>query len=150
MSKILTILIYPNIDSGNQSIIKSINNFKSDKIKIFKNIPRSNFISLLKNCDLIIGNSSCGIIEAPSFKVPAINIGNRQKGRLQGKNVINCDYDKNKILEKINYALNNKNFLNTLKKCKNPYGDGKSSKRIVQIIEKINNFQALYNKSITY
>ena len=149
-SNIQTILVYPNIDSGNMSIIKCINKYKSDKIKIFKNIPRNKFISLLKNTNLIIGNSSCGILEAPTFKIPAINIGNRQKGRLQGTNVINCDYDSNMIFKKINYALNSKNFHNLLIKCKNPYGDGKSSQRIVKIIEDITNFKALFNKSITY
>lgn len=145
-----TIVIYPNIDSGNQNIVNSILKFKSKKVKIYKNIQRNDFINLLRLSDLIVGNSSCGILEAPSFKIPALNIGNRQKGRLQALNVINCGYNQSEIFKKIIYALNNKTFINKLKKCKNPYGDGKSSERIVKIIENISDFKSLFNKRITY
>ena len=87
------IIIYPNIDTGNNKIIKVIEKYKNKKnFKIFKNLNRDHFICLLRNASILIGNSSCGILEAASFKLPVINIGSRQKGRLQSKNIINTGY----------------------------------------------------------
>ena len=87
------IIIYPNIDTGNNKIIKIIEKYKNKKnFNIFKNLNRDYFIFLLRNANILIGNSSCGILEAASFKLPVINIGSRQKGRLQSKNIINTGY----------------------------------------------------------
>ena len=85
---------YANADLGNHIINKSIEKFckkNPKKYKVFKNLGQVRYLSAMNYVDLIIGNSSSGIIEAASFKKPVINIGDRQKGRLQGKNVINCN-----------------------------------------------------------
>ena len=98
--KIPKIVIYPSTDPGWQDIIRSIKNYSSDRrFKIFKNLDTSIFISLLKNCTLLIGNSSCGIIESAYFSVPTINIGRRQEGRLKDKNVFDVDHDIKKDLQ---------------------------------------------------
>ena len=96
-----------------------------------------NYLSLLKYCVILIGNSSSGIIEAPSFKKPSINIGNRQRGRIKAISVIDCKPEKSKIISAIKKALSVK-FQNQIKKCKNPYDKGNSSKKIIKIIEKLN------------
>jgi len=88
------VLIYPNIDTGNSKIIKIIQKFKRKKnYEIVKNLNRGNFLTLLKYASILIGNSSSGILEAPTFKTPVLNIGNRQKGRIISDNIINSDYE---------------------------------------------------------
>ena len=89
-------------------------------------------------------------MEAPSFKLPAINIGNRQRGRMQAVNVINCKFVKDEIMEAIHTALYDKNFSKKMKSCVNPYGDGYSSERIVEILRNIEINEKLIDKQITY
>ena len=110
----------------------------------------SDFLSLMNCADLMIGNSSAAIREAPSFSLPAINIGSRQNGRLRAINVIDTDFNHNQIVHAINKALYDKEFLKSIKDMDNPYGDGKSAKKIVDIIENIDDFNSLVQKEICY
>ena len=145
------IVIYPNIDTGNNKIIKIIEKYKNKKnFKIFKNLRREHFIFLLRNASMLIGNSSCGILEAASFKLPVINIGDRQKGRLQSKNIINTGYSSKQIMKAIKIIQKSKKFKKNLSKCKNLYGDGKSSMRIVNILRKIKYNKSLLDKTNSY
>jgi len=84
------IWILPNIDAGSEIIKNVLLKKRCHETIIYKNISREVYLFLLKNSSFIIGNSSSGILEAPTYKIPAINIGRRQKDRVQGKNVINC------------------------------------------------------------
>ena len=84
------------------------------------------------------------------MKLPAINIGNRQRGRMQACNVINCDYSKDEIKGSIQKALYNDAFRKELQHCVNPYGDGHSSERIVEILRSVEINQKLLDKQITY
>ena len=93
------------------------------------------FLSLMHHADFMIGNSFAGIREAPSFSLPAINIGTRQNGRLRGKNVIDVDHNIENIVEKINYVLTCEDFKDSLKLLSNPYGDGNAAKVIVDSLE---------------
>ncbi len=129
------ICLYSNADAGGRKINDALKNTKN--MFVFKNLKEHIFLSLMKHASFMLGNSSAGIREAPSFNLPVINIGTRQNGRLRAKNVIDVDHNTNKIIKAIKYALNNENFLNNLKSIKNPYGDGKASKRIVSILKKI-------------
>lgn len=97
----------------------------------------------------MIGNSSAGIREAPSFQLPVINIGNRQNGRMKSFNVIDVDFNYKKIILKINYILKNANFKKRLKKLVNPYGAGKASNKIVKILHK-QKLENLIQKIIQY
>lgn len=99
----------------------------------FSNLGQLNYLSVLKNCDILIGNSSSGIIEAPSFKKPTINIGNRQKGRVKAINVIDCNPKKENIILAIRKGLSKK-FSKKIQHLKNPYDGGNSSKKIVKIV----------------
>ena len=86
--------IYPNNDFGYKILIKFFRSYNArKKVQIIKNLDRDEFLDLMLNSDAMIGNSSSGIIEAPSFKLPVINIGNRQYMRPQAKNIVNSSYN---------------------------------------------------------
>ena len=147
----IKIVVFPNFDTGSSQIIKKILKYKKNKnYYFFKNLNREIFLNILVNVDLLIGNSSCGILEAPTFKIPVINVGDRQRGRMQATNIINVKSKKNEIIKKIKFAMHNTKFKQKLKKCKNPYGDGKSSERIFNILKQIKLNKNLLDKKITY
>jgi UDP-N-acetylglucosamine 2-epimerase (non-hydrolysing)/GDP/UDP-N,N'-diacetylbacillosamine 2-epimerase (hydrolysing) len=146
-----TVLIYPNSDQGGRAMIKVIRKYeKYDFLKTFKSLPRKDYLSLMKYTDVLVGNSSSGTIDAPSFKLPAINIGTRESWREHANNKIFVGYDRKQILKAIRTALYDKKFRRELKKCRNPYGDGKASERIVRILKGIKIDQKLLAKKITY
>ncbi len=132
-------ITYPNLDEGSEDIIKEIKKFKkiNKNIKVFKTLGKERYLSILKHFDCLVGNSSSGITEAPYLGIPTINIGNRQKGRLKSKSVIDCEPNRVEIIKKIKIALNKK-FKQKMKNQKTFYGSGNSSKKIVNIIKKIN------------
>jgi UDP-hydrolysing UDP-N-acetyl-D-glucosamine 2-epimerase len=132
-----TVLIYPNADAGGRRMIEVIKGYeKYPFIKAFKSIPHREYLSLMRIASVMIGNSSSGIIEAPSFGLPVVNIGSRQEGRQRAENVIDLDYDKEKIKAAIKKALYDKDFKEKVKNCKNHYGDGKAGVRIADILSK--------------
>lgn len=144
------IIIYPNNDIGSELIIEEIKKYKAHpKFKIFKNIQRKIYLSLLKNVDFLIGNSSSGLIESPIFKLPVVNIGDRNKGRETADNVIDVIHDYDEIKNAIKKALS-KDFRDLCKIVKNPYGDGKASERIVRILEDLKIEKKLLIKKLTY
>lgn len=127
------ILIYPNADAGGRAMIDKIKEYDVDA---YKNIPHDDFIGLLGLASVLIGNSSSGIIESSSFKLPVINVGTRQFGRERAQNVIDVDYDSKEILNALEY-IETDEYHNILKECSNPYGDGKACKRICEILNDI-------------
>ncbi len=131
------IFIMPNIDPTNE-IIRSVI-FKHEKNCIVDNLDHLTYLSLLQYAEMMVGNSSSGIIESASLNLPAINAGNRQAGRIRNSNVVDCGYKTEEILEAINYVKNGKGMKQYLEKnpISNVYGDGKSSERIVKILEGI-------------
>lgn len=137
--------IYPNNDYGYRILIKFLKNKKS-QIKIIKNLDRDKFLNFLTEIDAMIGNSSSGIIESPSFKFPVINIGTRQKMRPQSINIVNSSYSTQDIEKKINFIFNNKNFRNNLNKTKNIYFQKNSSKKIVKILKTLTKNDDLFKK----
>ena len=146
-----TVMLYPNADAGSMELINLIQKYENeDYIHVFKSLPHEDYLSLMKSVNLMIGNSSSGIIEAPSFKVPVINIGNRQSGRSRTENIIDVEPAKNKILDMIDFALNNKDFLKKVSSCKNKFGDGKTSQKIVKILKELEINEKLIQKQITY
>lgn len=143
-----TIIIYPNSDPGSKGIIQSIKEHqKHNLFKIFKNLEHDEFINLLRYVQIFIGNSSSGIIEASSFKLPVINIGSRQDNRERNNNVIDINCNEKEILKAIKKSLN-KNFKKQIKP--NPYGKGIAYKKITNILLKINLDSKLINKRMTY
>ncbi|MBU0701044.1 UDP-N-acetylglucosamine 2-epimerase (hydrolyzing) [bacterium] len=148
---IQTIVWYPNTDPGSQTIVRIINKFDNPPmIRIVKSLPHKTYLSLMKYASVLVGNSSSGIIEAASFHLPVVNIGTRQQSRQRTVNVIDVDHDTGKIVEAIRFALYDKEFKANVKVCKNPYGDGKTSKRIVEILSRIEINNDLLQKMMTY
>jgi len=145
------IISYPGADSGGRKIINVIEKYrKYPFVKIYKNIPHKDYLSLMKVVDVIVGNSSSGIIEAPFFRLAAVNIGTRQEGREKTKNVLDVDYKKNQIKRAIQKALSDRKFRQRVKKCKNPYGSGIAAKKITYILAKIKIDKRLLQKQINY
>ena len=131
--------IYPNTDPGSYDIIKEINNYeRSINFVFFKNLPHTQFVNLMRNAAALIGNSSMGLLEAPFYKLPVINVGKRQTDRLNAGNVHFVSYDKHEILKALNKACFNKEYQNKIDSLENPYGDGHSSLRIYKFLNKIN------------
>jgi UDP-N-acetylglucosamine 2-epimerase (non-hydrolysing)/GDP/UDP-N,N'-diacetylbacillosamine 2-epimerase (hydrolysing) len=150
-AKLQTIIIYPNSDMGGRKMIDVINEYKEYPfITILKNMPHNDYLSLMKISSVLVGNSSSAIIEAPSFKIPVINIGSRQEGRERSDNVIDVPYDRDLIGKAIHSAIFDERFIDHVKKCKSPYGDGHASERIVEILSSIEINPDLLRKKITY
>ncbi|SHE63175.1 GDP/UDP-N,N'-diacetylbacillosamine 2-epimerase (hydrolysing) [Caldanaerobius fijiensis DSM 17918] len=147
------IFTYPNADSGGRYIIGKINDFveKYKKARLYINLGQIRYLSLLKYVDVMVGNSSSGIIEAPSFKLPVVNIGSRQKGRLRALNIIDVGYSKEEILSGIRKALYDESFRRELKNTKNLYGEGDTSKKIVSVLKTVDiNNENFLMKKLTY
>jgi GDP/UDP-N,N'-diacetylbacillosamine 2-epimerase (hydrolysing) len=149
--KMKTIILYPNNDPGNQEIITEIEKLSGlSYIKIIRSLPHDDFVDLMKHVAVMVGNSSSGIIEAASVKLPAVNIGSRQESRSRSENIINVIPKTEDILRAIETALHNEEFRKTLRKVKNPYGDGRTSIRVLDILRKTRVDSALLKKAITY
>jgi len=146
-----TILIYPNADAGGRRMIEVIREYeKYQFIKTLRSVAHKEYLSLMKLASVMVGNSSSGIIEAPSFGLPIVNIGPRQKGRQRAENVIDVDYDKEEIRTAIQKALYDEKFKEKVKQYKNFYGDGKAGIRIANILNKIKIDKKLLEKRMTY
>ena len=128
----------PNADTESRIIKKTIEDHVKhhpENSKLFDSLGQLRYLSLLKNTIVMVGNSSSGIIEAPSFCLPVVNIGNRQNGRIKAGNVTDVfSCEKTKIVEVIEKAISNK-FRDSLNKIENPYGDGNTSERIVEVLK---------------
>jgi UDP-N-acetylglucosamine 2-epimerase (non-hydrolysing)/GDP/UDP-N,N'-diacetylbacillosamine 2-epimerase (hydrolysing) len=142
------ITLYSNADAGGREIISAMK--KNPQFHIFPSIDSKDFLSLLKHADVLVGNSSTGIREAPSFQLPVVNIGTRQNGRLRAGNVIDVPHDVEAIIRAIKKALYDEDFKKIVNQVTNPYGDGYSAKRIVDILEKVDLSLKLIQKRITY
>ena len=128
------IAIYPNNDAGGRRIVKFL---EQSGIRVFPHIDRDDFFRLMKVADVLVGNSSSGIHETPTFGLPTVNIGTRQQYRERGSNIIDAGYDALSIEKAIKKALFDKKFIDKSKKGKNPYDQGNSAKKIVKILEDI-------------
>ena len=144
---IQSIIISGNADAGSKNLLKIIN---QSKLNQFKTIPYVEFINLLKISSALVGNSSSGIIETPFLRIPTVNIGSRQSGRLRATSVIDTNYNKNSIKKTILFVLNNKKFLTSLKSTKSLYGTGNSAKKIIKILENLNLNNVSIQKQISY
>ena len=145
------IITYPNSDNGGKIIIDKLREFSKNKsnVYLYKNLGSVNFLSVMNLCDVIVGNSSSALIEAPYFKKPVVNIGNRQKGRLKANNIIDCSNNYIDILEAINIALSEE-FRNYCKEVKSLYGEGNTSKEIADVLDKIELGEKILKKKLIW
>ncbi|MCK5038571.1 MAG: UDP-N-acetylglucosamine 2-epimerase (hydrolyzing), partial [Thermoplasmata archaeon] len=141
-----TLIIYPNADSGGRRIIEVIREFENrDLINSFESVPHIDFLALMNISSALVGNSSAGIIEAPSFHLPVVNIGSRQSGRERAENIIDVGHDRTEITNAIVKALGDE-FRSLAGNCINPYGDGMTSARIIKALTDITIDKSLMSK----
>ncbi len=148
--KIRAIIIYPNVDAGGRIIIKEYQKLRSEPyISMYKNIPRQDYLSLLKYASCMIGNSSSGIIEAPYFRLPVINIGMRQRNRQRAGNVIDVEYNSHQIVNAVKKAIS-KEFIESLDNITSPYGKGDAGEKMTRVLAEIEIDDKLINKVLSY
>ncbi|WP_318484952.1 UDP-N-acetylglucosamine 2-epimerase [Photobacterium leiognathi] len=137
LDETLIIFTKANADVGGRLINKMIDeyvNTHSEKAISFTSLGQLRYLSALQYVDAVVGNSSSGIVEAPSFKVATVNIGNRQKGRVRAESIIDIDVNADQLVSSIN-TINTPEFKATLKKIVNPYGQGNSSRQVIDILK---------------
>lgn len=140
-----------NADQGGAMINRLLEDAAESisNMHVYSSLGVKRYLSLMKHSEFVIGNSSSGIIEAPAFHIPTVNIGDRQRGRLQTKSVINCKSDAQSIIEAINMAIS-KAHINLCESLISPYGDGKAATRIAEkSIEVVRN-NRIYLKKTFY
>jgi len=133
------IFTLPNADTDGRIVIEKIQRYvslNSKKAIAFTSLGQIRYLSALKHVSMVIGNSSSGLTEVPSFKIPTINIGDRQKGRIKAQSVIDCLPLKEEIIKAISLGLSSE-FQEKLLSITNPYGSGGASKKIVEILKTI-------------
>lgn len=132
------VITYPNADTAARAIIGRIEEFagRHPRVRLARSLGDRVYLSLLGQAAAMVGNSSSGLIEAPSFGLPVVNIGSRQRGRLRGANVIDTGYGREEILRGLERALDPA-FRAGLKGMANPYGDGRAASRIVEVLRAV-------------
>lgn len=138
----------PNSDPGNQAIVQEIASLTAryPKARAFDFLDRRVFVNMLRHAQAMIGNSSAGILEAPSLGLPVVNIGVRQRGREHGDNVIFVDYEPDEIAAAIRRAVFDADFRRRVDARRTPYGDGTAGRRIADILAQTEIGPALMNK----
>ena len=133
------VITYPNADTSGRVIIDRIEEFAGRhprRCRLAKSLGERLYLSLLRHADLMIGNSSSGLIEAPTFGLPVVNVGSRQRGRLRGANVIDVEPSREDILRGIE-AAQALPFRARVRAAANPYGDGHAAPRIVDVLRSV-------------
>lgn len=133
---IRVIFTMPNSDTGSQAIVDAINGFvakNQERSVAYKSLGVLRYLSVMKEVGAVVGNSSSGLVEVPSFGIPTLNIGDRQKGRLAAESVLNCDTDCESILVGFDRVLSPE-FMKVAAKALNPYDKEGTAKSIFDVI----------------
>ncbi len=128
------IAVYSNNDAGGKRIVNLI---EKSGITSFAHIPYEDFLRLMNVASVLVGNSSAGIHEAPSLKLPTVNIGTREQFRERGKNIIDVPHKKAEIVKAIEKSMFDKKFRALVARSKNPYDSGNTAEKVIQILETI-------------
>ena len=145
------IIIYPNSDSGGDAIISEIesrSNYPS--ITTFRSLPRQEYLAMMHTADVMVGNSSSAIIEAPSFDLPVVDIGPRQEGRERTNETISVPHDRDKIREAVQRCLSDESLQQSVKESESPYDYGGAGKQICQHLASVELGDNLIQKKLTY
>jgi len=145
-----TLVVYPNADAGGRRMIEVIEKrCKPPQFILFKNLPRDRYLRLLSGASALVGNSSSGLVEAPSLGVPFVNVGTRQKGRERGENVIDVGYGKKEVLRGLD-EIKRPGALERTRRCRNPYGDGHTGERIARLLSEMDLSPRTTQKTLSY
>lgn len=131
------IFTMPNSDTGSQFIVEAVNGFverNHGRAKAFKSLGVVRYLSVMKFCCAVVGNSSSGLLEVPSFGIPTLNIGNRQQGRIAADSVYNCDTDKFSILQGLDTIMS-PSFKQKAAATDNPYDKEGTAQHIFEVIK---------------
>lgn len=127
--------IYPNTDPGSYDILRAIEEFKDHPLFFFfKTLPRDLFVNIMRGAKALVGNSSMGILEAPYYRLPVVNVGNRQRGRLNAGNVEFVPYDEDVIILAVQKAVCDEGYRSKIKELSNPFGDENAPYKIRDIL----------------
>jgi GDP/UDP-N,N'-diacetylbacillosamine 2-epimerase (hydrolysing) len=143
------IWILSNNDAGASRVRDHVLRHRTADIHLFENLPREDFLGFMKGAQCMVGNSSAGLLEAPTFHLPAINIGRRQHRRVQGQNVINTLFEPAAISAAIRQGCDPV-FHQSLTTTTNPYGDGHSAEKIISVLKQTQADDQLLIKRLTY
>ena len=133
------VVSYPNADTAGRLIIERLEEFAGRhprRVRLVRSLGERRYLSLLHHADLMVGNSSSGLIEAPSVGLPVVNVGARQRGRLRGVNVIDVEPRRDDILRGIE-AARDPGFRARARAAANPYGDGRAAPRICRVLRAV-------------
>ncbi len=145
------VIIYPNTDPGGERIISEIEKERENpRVRIVKNLPHTDFLALLRETAVWVGNSSGALIESSSFGTPVVNVGTRQKGRVRGENVIDVGYEEVELQKAIEKSLSDESYKAHLGTIKNPWGDGHTGEKVAKILENLPATEKLLSKQIAY
>lgn len=149
------IIIYSNSDSGGKRMIDVIDSWTANrrdnsKIKVFKSLPREEYLGVMEGADIMIGNSSSGVVEAPDFNLPVVDIGPRQQGRVRSENTISVDHNLKDIKNAMETCLNDDDFKLRVRDCSNPYYQGGAGEKIVDRLSSLSMGDRLLRKQMTY
>lgn len=150
-AEVQVVATYPNSDAGGRAMIDVLKRWEERPwLRIVPNLGQRRFAGLLKEAAAMVGNSSSGIIEAPFFGLPVVNIGSRQSGRLRAENVLDVAHDQESIRAAIECAMNDETFRTRARNTRSPYGDGHAGERIVEILTSLEIGPQLLDKQIAY
>jgi GDP/UDP-N,N'-diacetylbacillosamine 2-epimerase (hydrolysing) len=137
-SGMTAVFSYPNTDAGGGAMRAALESWRGKPfLRIEPNLGSRRYLSLLRHAAAVVGNSSSGIIESPSLRIPAINIGSRQHGRLRAANVLDVPFDRDAIRDALHRALHDASFRKQLAECRSPFGDGHAAERTVDILARL-------------
>ncbi len=144
-----TIFTYPNTDAGGREMARVLEAHRDQTfLRLIPHLGSHKYLSLMRIASVLLGNSSSGILEACSFGLPVINIGTRQYGRMRAGNVIDVGHDSQAIRDAIKFVMEDRNFREHLKECRNPYGDGNTASKTVDILTRLRLVPSLLAKWI--
>jgi GDP/UDP-N,N'-diacetylbacillosamine 2-epimerase (hydrolysing) len=143
-------VILPNNDAGSLMIRDGINRHRHGEFHVFANLPREDYLCLMRHARCLIGNSSSGLLEAPTFHLPVVNLGRRQHGRVRGRNVIDAPFEEAAISDALALATGSEFRERLQEDCTNPYGDGRSAERILDLLAEVPVDDRLLIKNLTY
>lgn len=145
-----TVMIFPNNDAGSEEVRRLIERYRQPFVRVERTINRRLYAGLMKLASVMVGNSSSGLIEAPVFQLPVVNVGSRQRGRVRGANVIDVPVERRAIKTAIQRAMS-REFRTKLRGSRQPYlSDGQVSKRIVEILRTVELNERLLKKQLTF
>lgn len=132
------IMTHPNTDAGGEAMVRVLEGWRGRAfLHVFPTLGSRPYLSLMQRAAVMVGNSSSGIIEAPSFRLPVVNVGTRQHRRTRAANVIDAGYDRHQIRRAIERALGDASFRAGLADCRNPYGDGTCAARTIDALMRL-------------